>query len=169
MIHKTVLAFVLSLSLALVPALAQAQDGGDGAGGEAGGGVFAPVQKRAIVVATVIVMATVFDQTVRNMTLLNFANLLQRQQSRLIQGGPDSLSAINELFAANQVVFIAATVLMMAMLRGARWQRAAFVLPQAVRANTVSLAMMLFAIVAVMSLPVAMMTRYGRHGLASIR
>jgi hypothetical protein len=167
MIHKFLLALALSLSLALTPALAHASgDGGDGAGGE---DPFASVQQRAAVVLTVIVMTTVFEQTVRAMTVLNFANILQNQQARLIQGGPDGLSAINQLFVANQVAFVATVILMLAVLRGARWQKAQFTPPQATRAYSMGLVMMMFAAVALLLLPYSMMNRYGRHGVTAMR
>jgi hypothetical protein len=162
MIHKTVLAFVLSLALVLTPTLAHAQEGGGG-----GGNPLGTATQRAAAALTVIAMTTVFDQTARTMPLLNFATLLQAQQSRLIQGGPDTLSAINQLFAANQAAFVATVVLMMAMLRGACWPKAVFVPPKAAQAYSTGLAMMAFSVVAMLLLPYAIMTSYGKHGLAS--
>ena len=162
MIHKTVLAFALALALILTPALAHAQEGGGG-----GGDPFGAATQRAATVLTVIAMTTVFDQTARTMPLLNFATVLQAQQSRLIQGGPDTLSAINQLFAANQAAFVATTVLMLAMLRGACWPKAVFVPPKAARAYATGLSMMAFSVVAMLLLPYAIMNSYGRHGLAS--
>lgn len=170
MIHKTLLAFVLSLALTLTPALAHASGdgGGDGAGGESFDGSGA-AQQRAVAILTVILMANVFDQAVRAMTVLNFANVLQNQQARLIQGGPDGLSAINQLFATNQVAFVATVILMLAVLRGARWQKALFTPPQATRAYSTGLVLMMFAVVAMLLLPYSMMNRYGRHGVTAMR
>ena len=126
MIHKFVLALVLSLSLALSPAVAHASGGGGGGAGGEDLGDSGAVQKRIAVVLTVILMANVFNQVAQIMTPLNFNNVLQTEQPRLIQMGPSFLSSLNQNFVAYQVLFAATIISMMALLRGARWQKRYF-------------------------------------------
>ncbi len=166
MIHRTLLAIIISLSLALTPAAVHADSGGGGDAGGLGDDPFA-VQQRAAVVLTVILVATVFDQTARSMTLLNLGGLLQNQQNLLIQGGPDALSSMNQLLALSLLAFTATAVLLLAMARGARWQKRHFVPPREARTFPIGMAMMAFVLVGLLQLPWAMAKTYSRHGLMS--